>query len=82
MNLEHQGITKREVRKGNVGVARNDAKFLTSFDHQLIIHVMYGLDNVIISKREERRIGKKATGISSRTIAAAVVVVLLLLVVV
>ena len=43
MNLEHQGITKREVHKGNVGVAGNDAKFLTSFDHQLIFHIMYGV---------------------------------------
>jgi len=43
MNLEHQGITKREVHKGNVGAAGNDAKFLTSFDHQLIFHIMYGV---------------------------------------
>ena len=45
------------MSEGNVGAAGNDAKFLTSFDHQLIFHIMYGFGQFHHrqNKGEERR---------------------------
>jgi hypothetical protein len=37
MNLEHQGIKIENIREGTVGVAGNDAKFLTSFGSSALI---------------------------------------------
>jgi hypothetical protein len=54
MNLEHQGIKTDNRREGTLGLAGNDAKFLTSYGSSaLILKYCMELDNFIIGKTKD-----------------------------
>ena len=69
MNLEHQDIITEKRGEGNVGVAANDAKFLTSSWSSA--HIPYNIWTWTISSLVKQRRGEESGDLAKKKATTA-----------